>query len=109
MLGQGPEFFANAKRLGLEGVVSKRRNASYRSGRTTDWLKSKAVHRQEFVVCGFILREGTKDHVGWLILCMRSQVSTGAIFISDIHFEGCAFEEDRRCGVLLVGFWLGCS
>jgi len=72
VLGQGPEFFANAKRLGLEGVVSKRRNASYRSGRTTDWLKSKAVHRQEFVVCGFILRDGTKDHVGWLILCMRS-------------------------------------
>ncbi len=72
MLGQGPEFFANAMRLGLEGVVSKRSNASYRSGRTIDWLKSKAVHRQEFVVCGFILREGTKDHVGWLILCMRS-------------------------------------
>jgi bifunctional non-homologous end joining protein LigD len=27
VLGQGSEFFANAKRLGLEGVVSKRRNA----------------------------------------------------------------------------------
>ncbi len=72
VLGQGPEFFANAKRLGLEGIVSKRRSAPYRPGRTTDWLKSKAVHQQEFVVCGFILREGTKDQVGSLILGLRS-------------------------------------
>jgi bifunctional non-homologous end joining protein LigD len=72
VLGQGPEFFANARRLGLEGIVSKRRSAPYRPGRTTDWLKTKAVHRQEFVVCGFILREGTKDQVGSLILGLRS-------------------------------------
>jgi bifunctional non-homologous end joining protein LigD len=70
--GQGPQFFANAKRMGLEGVVSKRRNAPYRPGRTTDWLKTKAVHRQEFVVCGFIFREGTQDQVGSLILGVRS-------------------------------------
>ena len=72
VLGHGPEFFANAKRLGLEGIVSKQRSAPYRPGRTSDWLKTKAVHRQEFVVCGFILREGTKDQVGSLILCVRS-------------------------------------
>src|SRR5215469_2651121 len=72
VLGQGPEFFANAKRLGLEGIVSKRRSAPYRPGRTTDWLKTKAVHRQEFVICGFILREGSQDLVGSLILGVRS-------------------------------------
>lgn len=72
VLGQGPEFFANAKRLGLEGIVSKRRNAPYRSGPTTDWLKCKAVQRQEFVICGFILRDGAKDQVGSLILGVRS-------------------------------------
>jgi bifunctional non-homologous end joining protein LigD len=27
--------------LGLEGIVSKRRNSSYRSGRSSDWIKSK--------------------------------------------------------------------
>jgi len=72
VLGQGAEFFANAKRLGLEGIVSKRRSAPYRPGRTTDWLKTKAVHRQEFVICGFILREGSRDLVGSLILGVRS-------------------------------------
>jgi ATP-dependent DNA ligase len=28
-------------RLGLEGIVLKRRNSPYRSGRTPDWIKSK--------------------------------------------------------------------
>src|SRR5262249_30714657 len=72
VLGQGPEFFANARRLGLEGIVSKRRSAPYRPGRTSDWLKIKAVHRQEFVICGVILREGSQDLVGSLILGVRS-------------------------------------
>src|SRR5262249_10602250 len=72
VLGHGPEFFESAKRMGLEGVVSKRRSAPYRPGRTTDWVKTKALHRQEFVVCGFLLREGTQDQVGSLILGVRS-------------------------------------
>jgi ATP-dependent DNA ligase len=37
----GPLVFAQACRLGLEGIVSKRRDSSYRSGRSPDWIKSK--------------------------------------------------------------------
>jgi bifunctional non-homologous end joining protein LigD len=37
----GPLVFAHACRLGLEGIVSKRRNSLYRSGRSPDWIKSK--------------------------------------------------------------------
>jgi bifunctional non-homologous end joining protein LigD len=37
----GPLVFAQACKLGLEGIVSKRRNSSYRSGRSPDWIKSK--------------------------------------------------------------------
>ena len=37
----GPTVFAHACRMGLEGIVSKRRDLSYRSGRSRDWLKSK--------------------------------------------------------------------
>jgi bifunctional non-homologous end joining protein LigD len=29
------------RKLGLEGIVSKRRNSPYRSGRSPDWIKSK--------------------------------------------------------------------
>jgi bifunctional non-homologous end joining protein LigD len=37
----GPLVFAHACKLGLEGIVSKRRDSSYRSGRSPDWVKSK--------------------------------------------------------------------
>jgi bifunctional non-homologous end joining protein LigD len=37
----GPTVFAHACRLGLEGIVSKRKDSPYRSGRTADWIKSK--------------------------------------------------------------------
>jgi transposase-like protein len=37
----GATVFQHACRLGLEGIVSKRLSAPYRSGRSTDWLKIK--------------------------------------------------------------------
>ena len=38
----GPLVFAHACKLGLEGIVSKRRDSLYRSGRSPDWIKSKS-------------------------------------------------------------------
>jgi ATP-dependent DNA ligase len=37
----GPLVFQHACKLGLEGIVSKRRDSGYRSGRSPDWVKSK--------------------------------------------------------------------
>ena len=37
----GPTVFAHACKMGLEGIVSKRKHSPYRSGRSPDWLKSK--------------------------------------------------------------------
>jgi ATP-dependent DNA ligase len=37
----GPTVFAHACKMGLEGIVSKRKDSPYRSGRSADWLKSK--------------------------------------------------------------------
>jgi bifunctional non-homologous end joining protein LigD len=48
----GPRLLRRACRLGLEGVVSKIRDAPYRSGRGKEWIKSKCSNRQEFVVAG---------------------------------------------------------
>ena len=36
----GEMVFRHACKLGLEGIVSKRRTSLYRSGRSPDWLKS---------------------------------------------------------------------
>ena len=37
----GPLVFQHACKMGLEGIVSKRRDSSYRSGRSPNWIKSK--------------------------------------------------------------------
>ena len=49
----GPSVLKHACRLGLEGIISKHRDAPYRSGRTGDWLKIKCSDRQEFVIAGY--------------------------------------------------------
>jgi bifunctional non-homologous end joining protein LigD len=48
----GETVFRHACKLGLEGIVSKRKDSAYRSGRSPDWLKMKnptcaAVKREE--------------------------------------------------------------
>jgi bifunctional non-homologous end joining protein LigD len=39
--GDGETIFRHACKLGLEGIVSKRKGSPYRSGRSPDWLKMK--------------------------------------------------------------------
>jgi bifunctional non-homologous end joining protein LigD len=41
MEGDGETVFRHACKLGLEGIVSKRKDSAYRSGRSPDWLKMK--------------------------------------------------------------------
>jgi bifunctional non-homologous end joining protein LigD len=41
LTGDGPTIFEHVCRMGLEGIVSKRTDAPYRSGRSRTWLKSK--------------------------------------------------------------------
>ncbi len=44
--GAGPDVFAQACRLHLEGIISKRRGSPYRPGRGLDWLKTKCAVRR---------------------------------------------------------------
>jgi bifunctional non-homologous end joining protein LigD len=51
--GGGPDVLEAFREKGLEGVVSKKADAPYRSGRTKSWLKVKCVNEQEFVIIGY--------------------------------------------------------
>jgi bifunctional non-homologous end joining protein LigD len=51
--GSGREFFEQACAAGLEGIMSKRADAPYRSGRGRDWLKIKCKRGEEFVIGGY--------------------------------------------------------
>jgi ATP-dependent DNA ligase len=48
----GPKVFAAAAAMGLEGIVSKRADGRYSSGRSREWVKAKALTEEEFVVVG---------------------------------------------------------
>jgi bifunctional non-homologous end joining protein LigD len=66
--GNGPAVFASVCEHGLEGIVSKRRDAPYSQARTASWVKVKCFNQQEFVVGGFSAPEGTREEFGALLL-----------------------------------------
>jgi bifunctional non-homologous end joining protein LigD len=64
----GAKFFEHVSRLGLEGMISKRSDAPYRSGRSKDWLKTRCVLSQEFVVVGYVPSNISRGMIGSLAL-----------------------------------------
>ena len=66
--GDGADVLREACRMGLEGIVSKRRDLPYESGRSRNWLKTKCVKRQEFVIGGFTDPEGSRSGIGALLV-----------------------------------------
>lgn len=46
---------------GLEGIVAKRADSAYRSGRSGDWLKWRANRGQELVIGGYVPASNTFD------------------------------------------------
>ncbi len=66
--GNGPAAFARASDHGLEGIVSKRIHSPYTSARAPSWVKVKAFEQQEFVIVGWSPPEGSRAHIGALLL-----------------------------------------
>ena len=64
-------ILASAQRLGLEGVIAKRKDAPYESRRTETWLKLKNKLRQEFVVAGYTDRSSGEAEIGSLLLAVH--------------------------------------
>jgi bifunctional non-homologous end joining protein LigD len=66
--GDAQSVLASACKLGLEGVIAKRRTSSYQSSRSADWVKLKCTKRQEFVIGGFTAPQGARTGFGALLL-----------------------------------------
>jgi bifunctional non-homologous end joining protein LigD len=54
----GTEVFRNACKMGLEGLVAKRVDAPYRSGRQETWLKLKCKTSETFPIIAFVEKLG---------------------------------------------------
>ncbi len=67
----GRVVFAHARKLHLEGIISKLRDAPYRSGRTENFVKIKSHDEQEFVVAGFSPSTAMPNAVGALTVAFH--------------------------------------
>jgi bifunctional non-homologous end joining protein LigD len=67
-IGHGRAFHEKACAASLEGIVSKRADASYAPGNRGLWVKVKCLHREEFVVVGWTEPEGSRPWLGALLL-----------------------------------------
>ena len=73
VVGDGDAFRKRACDFDLEGVVSKRADSRYAEGRSSAWVKSKCLLRQEFVVGGFTKGRGTRTGPGALLVGYRDE------------------------------------
>src|SRR5258705_2536702 len=64
----GPTMLEHSCRMGLEGIISKRRDLPYRPGRGEHWFKSKCRQSQEFLILGFLVSTAASRSVGSLAL-----------------------------------------
>jgi bifunctional non-homologous end joining protein LigD len=65
---EGAPIFAAACEMGAEGIVSKRSDSAYTSGRSKSWLKIKCDRRQECVIGGFTKPANGTEGIGALVL-----------------------------------------
>jgi ATP-dependent DNA ligase len=68
LVGDGPAVLKQACALEAEGIVSKQVNAPDASGNRGIWVKTKCLNRQEFVIVGWTEPEGSRPHLGSLLL-----------------------------------------
>ena len=67
-IGDGELVRRHACQLGFEGIVSKTASAPYTPGNRGLWRKAKCLNGQEFVVVGWTDPEGSRPHLGALLL-----------------------------------------
>ena len=62
------ELVTAACKMGLEGVIGKRRDSRYVERRSPEWIKLKCGQRQEFVIGGYTDPQGSRTGIGSLLL-----------------------------------------
>lgn len=99
-LGDGDQVFAMAMEQKLEGIMSKRANGGYHSGRNDDWWKIKRLESDEFAVVGYTPAKGSRVSFGSLLLA-RPAAGGGWTYVGRV---GTGFTDDmlRELGKTLA-------
>jgi bifunctional non-homologous end joining protein LigD len=65
----GIQLFESVKKMGLEGIIAKKKQSIYRENdRTREWLKIKTQKRQEVVIGGYTLNTGSTKRFSSLLV-----------------------------------------
>jgi len=59
LVSNAEAVLSSARNMGLEGIVSKKLDAPYRSGRSGSWIKTKCRPGQEVILGGWTTEDGT--------------------------------------------------
>ncbi|VVO12693.1 Multifunctional non-homologous end joining protein LigD [Pseudomonas fluorescens] len=74
--GEDPQALLNsACQMRMEGLIGKRLGSPYVCRRSSDWIKLKCKHRQEFVIVGFTDPKGSRNAFGALLLGLHDRDS----------------------------------
>jgi bifunctional non-homologous end joining protein LigD len=82
VVGQGRALFASVRELGLEGIVGKRAQSTYRAGRFRDWAKIRIDRAGDFAVVGFSKGEGSRSDFGALHVAL--QTPAGLLYVGRV-------------------------
>jgi bifunctional non-homologous end joining protein LigD len=90
VVGHGETIFNEACRRDMEGLISKRSEGTYVSGRHRNWLKVKCRRRQEFIIVGFTDPAGARHGFGALLLGVHEESG----ILKYVGRVGTGFSED---------------
>jgi bifunctional non-homologous end joining protein LigD len=65
---EGELLYEQVQKIGLEGIVGKRRDSIYKPGRTPAWVKIRTRRSDDFVIVGFSSPKGSRSGFGALYL-----------------------------------------
>jgi bifunctional non-homologous end joining protein LigD len=108
--GEPARLVAGVRQLGLEGLMAKRRDSTYETGRRSiAWQKFRLLNEQEFVIGGYTEPAGSRKHFGALLvgyyegkkLQFAAKVGTGfsAALLQKLHQQ---LQPLRRAGCPFV-------
>src|SRR5690606_16913621 len=77
------------RRLGLEGIMAKKADSPYHGTRSSQWLKIRIEHTDDFVIVGFMLPEGA-SRTGFSSLHLATHVGGTLTYVGKV---GTGFDE----------------
>lgn len=71
-VGEGKLLYEHASKIGLEGIIAKKANSLYYTGkRSKEWLKIKNVKTDDFVIIGYTDPQSSRKYFGALMIAQR--------------------------------------